>query len=167
MGQYLEPSNDPKQKSKKRRTDKVEGHGESTHEDKVNEVSSDEKCSVVWLIKLVRKQFKCFFFDLPNKHFSMYVTMKPLKEWTSVKSFLFLFFVKVIAPHPSASVGKQKQNTERTQPIDGEKNDGGQLLQKPKPTQPTDSKNNEMSQVVEVIKHENKKKWGSSYINLP
>ena len=107
-----------------------------------------------------------FFFDLPNKHFSMYLTMKPLKEWTSVKSFLFLFFVKVIARHPSASVGKRKQNTERTQPIDGEKNDGGQLLQKPKPTQPTDSKNNEMSQVVEVITHENKKKWGSSYINL-
>ena len=97
----------------------------------------------------------------------MYLSMKPLKEWTSVKSFLFLFFVKVIAPHPSASVGKRKQNTERTQPIDGEKNDGGQLLQKPKPTQPTDSKNNEMSQVVEVITHENKKKWGSSYINLP
>ena len=66
--------------------------------------------------------------------------------------------MKVIAPHPSASVGKQKQNTERTQPIDDEKNDGGQLLQKPKPTQPTDSKNNEMSQVVEVITHENKKK---------
>ena len=75
MGQYLEPSNDPKQKSKKRQTDKVEGHGESTHEVKVNEVSSDEKCSVVWLIKLVRKQFKWFFFDLPNKHFSMYLTM--------------------------------------------------------------------------------------------
>ena len=55
-------TSNPKQKSKKRRTDKVEGHGESTHEDKVNEVSSDEKCSVVWLIKLVRKQFKCFFF---------------------------------------------------------------------------------------------------------
>ena len=166
MGQYLEPSNEPKQKSKKRWTDKVEGHGESTHEDKVNEVSSDENCSVVWLIKLVGKQFKWFFFALPNKHFSMYLSMKPLKEWTSVKSFLFLFFVEVIAPQPSASMGKRKQNTEPTQPIDGEKNDGGQLLQNPEPTQPTDSENNEMSQVVEVITHENKKKWGSSYINL-
>ena len=39
--EVMMPSNDPKQKSKKRRTDKVEGHGESTHEDKVNEVSSD------------------------------------------------------------------------------------------------------------------------------
>ena len=80
------------------------------------------------------------------------------------KIILISVLVKVIAPHPSASVGKRKQNTERTQPIDGAKNDGGQLLQKPKPTQPTDSKNNEMSQVVEVITHENKKKWGSSYI---
>ena len=167
MGQYLEPSNDPKQKSKKRRTDKVEGHGESTHEDKVNEVSSDENCNVVWLIKLVGKQFKCFFFALPNKDFSMYLSMKQLKEWTSVKSFLFLFFLKVIAPQPSARVEKRKRNTEPSQPIDGEKNDGGQLLQNTEPTQPTDSENNEMSQVVEVITHENKKKWGSSYINLP
>ena len=105
----------------------------------------------------------CFF--CPAK--CMYLSMKPVKEWTSVKSFLFLFFVKVIAPQPSASMGKQKRNTEQTQPIDGEKNDGGQLLQNPEPTQPTDSENNEMSQVVEVITHENKKKWGSSYINLP
>ena len=160
MGQYLEPSNDPKPKSKKRRTDKVEGHGESTHEDKVNEVSSDENCSVVWLIKLVGKQFKWVFFALPNKHFSMYFSMKPVKEWTSVKSFLFLFFVKVIAPQPSASVGKLKQNTEPTQPIDGKKNDGGQLIQNAEPTQPTDSEKNEMSQVVQVITHENKKKMG-------
>ena len=156
MGQYLEPSNDPKPKSKKRRTDKVEGHGESTHEDKVNEVSSDENCSVVWLIKLVGKQFNCVF-ALPNKHFSMYVSMKPVKEWTSVKSFLFLFFVKVIAPQPSASVGKVKRNTKPTQPIDGEKNDGGQLIQNAEPTQPTDREKNEMSQVVQVITHENKK----------
>ena len=97
----------------------------------------------------------------------MYLFMKPVKEWTSVKSFLFLLFVKVIAPQPSTSVGKQKRNTEQTQPIDGEKNDGGQLLQNPQPMQPTDSENNQMSQVVEVITHKNKKKWGSSYINLP
>ena len=161
MGQYLEPSNDPKPKSKKRRTDKVEGHGESTHEDKVNEVSSDENCSVVWLIKLIGKQFNCVF-ALPNKHFSMYVSMKPVKEWTSVKS-LFLFFVKVIAPQPSASVGKVKLNT---QPVDGEKNDGGQLIQNVEPTQPTDKEKNEMSQVDQVITHENKK-GGSCYINLP
>ena len=156
MGQYLEPSNDPKPKSKKRRTDKVEGHGESTHEDKFNEVSSDENCSVVWLIKLVGKQFNCVF-ALPNKHFSMYVSMKPVKEWTSVKS-LFLFFVKVITPQPSASVGKLKRNTEPTQPIDGEKNDGGQLIQDAEPMQPADREKNEMSQVVQVIAHENKKK---------
>ena len=156
MGQYLEPSNDPKPKSKKRRTDKVEGHGESTHEDKANEVSSEENCSVFWLIKLVGKQFNCVF-ALPNKHFSMYVSMKPVKEWTSVKS-LFLFFVKVIAPQPSASVGKLKRNTEPTQPIVGEKNDGGQLIQNAEPTQPTGREKNEMSQVVQVITHENKKK---------
>ena len=167
MGQYLEPSNDPKPKSKKRRTDKVEAHGESAHEDKVNEVSSDENCSVVWLIKLVGNQFKWVFFALPNKHFSMYFSMKPVKEWTSVKSFLFLFFVKVIAPLPSASVEKRKRNTEPTQQIDGEKNDGGQLLQNPEPIQPTDSENNDMSQVVQVITHENKKKRGSFHINLP
>ena len=159
MGQYLEPSNDPKPKSKKRRTDKVEGHGERTHEDKVNEVSSDEKCSVIWLIKLVGKQFNCVF-ALPNKQFSMYVSMKLVKEWTSVKSLLFLFFLKVIAHQPSASVGKLKRNTEQTQPIDGEKNDGGQLLQNPQPTQPSDSEKNEMSQFVQVITHENKKKMG-------
>ena len=73
----------------------------------------------------------------------MYLSMKPLKEWTSVKSFVFLFFVKVIAPQPSTSVGKRKQNTEPTQPIDGEKNDGGQLLQNPEPTQ---------QQTVEIMK---------------
>ena len=42
----------------------------------------------------------------------MYVSMKPVKEWTSVKYFLFLLFVKVIAPQSSASVGKLNQNTE-------------------------------------------------------
>ena len=66
--------------------------------------------------------------------------------------------MKVIAPQPSASVGKQKRNTEPTQPIDGEKNDGGQLIQNAEPTQPTDREKNEMSQVVQVITHENKKK---------
>ena len=88
MGQYLKPSNDPKLKSKKRRTDKVEGHEESTHEDKVNEVSSDENCSVVWLIKLVGKQFHCVF-ALPNKDFSMYVSMKPVKELDKCKIFSY------------------------------------------------------------------------------
>ena len=97
----------------------------------------------------------------------MYVSMKPVKEWTSVKSFLFLFFVKVIAPQPSASMGKLNQNTEPAQPRDGEKNDGGQLIQKAEPTQTTDGEQKEMSQVVQVITHENNKKWGSSYINLP
>ena len=107
------------------------------------------------------------FFALPNKHFSMYVSMKPVKEWTSVKSFLFLFFVKVIAPQPSASIEKLNQNTEPTQPRGGEKNDGGQLIQNAEPTQPTDGEKNKMSEVVQVITHDNKKKWGSSYINLP
>ena len=69
--------------------------------------------------------------------------------------------MKVIAPQPSASMGKWKRNTEPTEPIDGEKNDGGQLLQNPEPMQPTDSENNEMSQVVEVITHENKEKWAA------
>ena len=97
----------------------------------------------------------------------MYVSMKPVKEWTNVKCFLFLLFVKVIAPQPSASMGKLNRNTEPTQPRDGEKNDGGQLIQNAEPAQPTDGEKNEMSQVVKVITHENKKKWGSSYINLP
>ena len=65
--------------------------------------------------------------------------------------------MKVIAPQPSASMGKLKQNTERTQPIDGEKNDGGQLIQNAEPMQPTDREKDEMSQVVQVITHENKK----------
>ena len=73
----------------------------------------------------------------------------------------FCFFVKVIAPQPSASMGKRKRNTEPTQPIDGEKNDGGTTASKiQSQTQPTDSENNEMSQVVEVITHENKEKMG-------
>ena len=55
------PSNDAKPKSKKRCTDKVVAHGESTHADKVNEVSSDENSSVLWLIQLVGKQFHCVF----------------------------------------------------------------------------------------------------------
>ena len=97
----------------------------------------------------------------------MYVSMKPVKEWTSVKSFLSLFFVKVIAPQPSASVEKLIRNTEPTQPRDGEKNDGGQLIQNAEPMQPTDGEKKEMTQVVQVITHKNKKKWGSSYINLP
>ena len=67
----------------------------------------------------------------------MYVSMKPAKEWTSVKCFLFLFFVKVIAPQPTGSGGPLIRNTETTQPIHGEKN--------------------EMTQVVQVITHENKK----------
>ena len=166
MGQYLGPYNEPEQKCKKRRPHKVIAYGESTHEDKVNEVSSNDNCSVVWLIQLVGKQFNCVF-ALPNKHFSTYVSMKPVKEWTRVKSFVFLFFVKVIAPKPTASVGKLHQNTEPTHPGDGEKNDGGQLIQNAEPMQPTDDENNEMSQAVEVITHENQKKWGTSYINLP
>ena len=87
----------------------------------------------------------------------MYVSMKPVKEWTSVKSFLFLFFVKVIAPQPSARRGKLIRNTEPTKPRDGEKNDGGQLIRNAEPTQPTDGEKNEMAQVVQVITHKNKK----------
>ena len=54
MGQYLGPHNDPKPKPKKRRTEKfttIGVDGESTQKDRVDEVSSDENCSVVWLIK--------------------------------------------------------------------------------------------------------------------
>ena len=83
------------------------------------------------------------------------------------KIFLISVLLKVIAPQPSASMGKLIQNTEPTQPRDGEKNDGGQLIRNAEPTQPTDGEKNEMTQVVQVITHENKKKWGSSYINLP
>ena len=78
-------------KNVRKGTHRVVVHGESKHEDNANEVGSDDNCSVVSVIQLVGKEFNCVF-ALPNKHFSMYVSMKPVKEWTRVKCFLFLFF---------------------------------------------------------------------------
>ena len=63
--------------------------------------------------------------------------MKPVNKWPSVKSFLLLFFVKVIAPQSSVSGEQMTKNAEATEPTEGE--------------------NNEISQVVQVITQANKK----------